>query len=73
MQIVISYSSSPDVFLCLVSNSCYSEIAITIDLFQLIFRSVIFLKSLGKLQVSQTEDDLLFPNVLFVNVVFLPF
>ena len=44
MQIVISYSSSPDVFLCLVSNG-YSEIAITIDLFQLIFRSVILKKS----------------------------
>ena len=45
MQILISsYSSSPDVFLCLVSNG-YSEIAITIDLFQLIFRSAIFKKS----------------------------
>lgn len=55
MQIVISFIHHLQMFsLCLVSNG-YSEIAITIDLFQLIFRSVIFLKSLGKLQVSQTE------------------
>ena len=37
-QIVTSsYSSSPDVFLCFVSNG-YSEIVVTIDLFLLIFR-----------------------------------